>query len=57
MTVAQVIDRRRAVLKERMRAAEQLGMFDLAVAAAIVEEQQFLLELLRAYVAELRDSA
>jgi hypothetical protein len=57
VTIVEVVNRRRAVLMERARVAEQLQMFDVTVAAAICEEMAFLVDLLRAHIDEIKRDA
>jgi hypothetical protein len=57
VTVAEVLDRRRAVLRERMRVAEQLGLLDVVVAADIVEQLELIAELYRALLEDMKRDA
>jgi len=57
VTVAEVLDRRRAVLRERMRIAEQLGQLDIVLAADIVEQLELIAELYRALLEDMKRDA
>lgn len=52
MTVKEVLDRRHAVLRDRWQTAEGLGLFDVVVAADLIEQMSVLADLYRALATE-----